>query len=94
MHDIPYMTFHDLRHVNASVMNLLNIPDKYAQERGGWKTDAIMKDTYMLTFSSARVAVDNTIDRYFMHTLFLPKANDAHYINIIKVLKKIIRRKF
>ena len=36
---IPHMTFHDLRHVNASVMAILRIPDKYAQERGGWKTD-------------------------------------------------------
>ena len=29
------ITFHDLRHLNASVMALLHIPDKYAQERGG-----------------------------------------------------------
>jgi integrase len=25
---LPHMTFHDLRHVNASVMSVLNIPDK------------------------------------------------------------------
>lgn len=37
------MTFHDLRHLNASVMAALRIPDKYAQERGGWKSDKIMK---------------------------------------------------
>lgn len=61
---IPHMTFHDLRHVNASVMTLLHIPDKYAQERGGWKTDAIMKSTYMQTFSSERTAVDDKIDDY------------------------------
>lgn len=67
---IPYMTFHDLRHVNASVMNLLNIPDKYAQERGGWKTDAVMKGTYMQTFTRARVEVDDTIDNYFESLLF------------------------
>lgn len=64
------MTFHDLRHVNASVMNLLNIPDKYAQERGGWKTDAVMKGTYMQTFTRARVEVNDTIDNYFESLLF------------------------
>ena len=41
--NLPHMSFHDLRHVNASVMALLKIPDKYAMERGGWKTDSVMK---------------------------------------------------
>lgn len=69
-HNLPYMTFHDLRHVSASVMKLLNVPDKYAQERGGWKTDHVMKGTYMQTFSTARVEVDNSIDQYFEKLLF------------------------
>lgn len=59
------MTFHDLRHVNASVMALLQIPDKYAMERGGWKTDSTMKGTYTHTFSKARKDVDQIIDSYF-----------------------------
>ncbi len=63
--NLPPLTFHDLRHVNASVMALLKIPDKYAQERGGWKTDAIMKSVYMETFSDERMRVDDTIDTYF-----------------------------
>lgn len=71
---LPHMTFHDLRHVNASVMALLKIPDKYAQERGGWKTDNIMKSTYMQTFSLERMAVDTQIDSYFTDLLF-PKDN-------------------
>lgn len=33
-HCVQHITFHDLRHVNASVMHLLHIPDKYAMERG------------------------------------------------------------
>lgn len=61
---IPYMTFHDLRHVSASVMAMLNVPDKYAQERGGWKSDNIMKSVYQQTFSSQREEVDNRIDKY------------------------------
>lgn len=32
---IQHMTFHDLRHINASVMLMLGVPDKYAMERGG-----------------------------------------------------------
>lgn len=68
--NIPHMTFHDLRHVNASVMALLNVPDKYAQERGGWHSDAIMKNTYMQTFSSERIAVDDQIDNYMSDVIF------------------------
>lgn len=63
--DLPHMTFHDLRHVNASVMALLRIPDKYAMERGGWKTDNVMKKVYTHTFSAEREEVDNMIDAYF-----------------------------
>ncbi|WP_411329246.1 tyrosine-type recombinase/integrase [Blautia hansenii] len=62
---IPHMTFHDLRHINASVMAMLNIPEKYAQERGGWKTPHVMKNVYTHTFSKERKEVDNKIDRYF-----------------------------
>ena len=61
----PVITFHDLRHMSASIMALLRIPDKYAQERGGWKTDRVMKKVYMNTFSEERVRVDDLIDDYF-----------------------------
>lgn len=64
--DLPHMSFHDLRHVNASVMALLRVPDKYAQERGGWKTDTVMKSVYQHTFSSEREAVDDLIDEFFL----------------------------
>lgn len=63
--NLPHITFHDLRHINASVMVMLNIPDKYAQERGGWKTDNIMKSVYQQTFSSERRNVDKKINNYF-----------------------------
>jgi integrase len=57
--------FHDLRHMNASVMLQLNIPDKYAMERGGWITDYTLKKVYQHTFSDERKAVDDKIDLYF-----------------------------
>ncbi|MCH5264189.1 MAG: tyrosine-type recombinase/integrase, partial [Lachnospiraceae bacterium] len=62
---MEHITFHDLRHLNASVMALLRIPDKYAQERGGWKSDKVMKKIYMQTFSEERERVDDVIDGYF-----------------------------
>ena len=40
---LPGMTFHQLRHLNASVMLQLGVPDKYAMERGGWSTPSVMK---------------------------------------------------
>lgn len=62
---VPHMTFHDLRHLNASAMLALGIPDKYAMERGGWSSPHIMKSVYQHTFSSERVAVDNMVDDFF-----------------------------
>jgi integrase len=67
--NLPHMTFHDLRHENASVMALLRIPDKYAMERGGWKTDNVMKKVYTHTFSEEREKVDEVIDDYFEKVL-------------------------
>lgn len=66
---IDPISFHDLRHINASVMAVLHIPDKYAQERGGWKTDNIMKTVYTEVFSSERQQVDDTVNAYFMRVL-------------------------
>ena len=62
---VEKMTFHQLRHMNASVMAMLNVPEKYAQERGGWKTPHTMKRVYQHTFSKEREAVDKKIDGYF-----------------------------
>lgn len=63
--NLQHMTFHDLRHLNASVMALLRVPDKYAQERGGWKSDKVMKKVYTQTFPEERVKVDDTVDKFF-----------------------------
>lgn len=58
-------------------MAMLKIPDKYAQERGGWKTDAVMKKTYMQTFSDERRRVDNIIDDYFERQIGLEENSDS-----------------
>ena len=46
-------------------MLLLNIPDKYAQSRGGWSTNHTMKAVYQHLMASKRSAVDTVIDEYF-----------------------------
>lgn len=66
---LPDIRFHDLRHTNASVMALLNVPDLYAQKRGGWATDRTMKQVYQHTMESKRSAVDTAIDNYFYNLM-------------------------
>lgn len=66
---LPHMTFHDLRHLNASVMLMLGVPDKYAMERGGWSSPSIMKSVYQHTFTAERQAIDKKIDSYFESAL-------------------------
>ncbi|MDE6019575.1 MAG: site-specific integrase [Ruminococcus sp.] len=64
-----HMTFHDLRHMNASIMLALGIPDKYAMERGGWSTSSTLKNVYQHTFTDERRITDKKIDDY-MEKLF------------------------
>ena len=59
------LTFHQLRHLNASVMLMLGIPDKYAMERGGWATNTTLKSVYQHTFDEERRKVDEQIDGFF-----------------------------
>lgn len=73
------MNFHKLRHVNASVMAFLKIPEKYALERGGWKSDRVMKKVYTHTFSDKRVETDEMIDRYFEDVLTLDKEGREYF---------------
>ena len=71
------LTFHQLRHLNASVMLELNVPEKYAMERGGWKTPHVMKTVYQHTFDKKRQAVDDQVDAYFQ-AILEPKQDAKH----------------
>lgn len=62
---IEPISFHDLRHMNATIMMQLGIPDKYAMDRGGWETDYVMKSIYQNIFDSGRREADRQIDAYF-----------------------------
>lgn len=62
---IPETGQHGLRHTNATVMMLLNVPDKVAMGRGGWSTDYTMKRVYQHATDSASKAAADSIDSYF-----------------------------
>lgn len=62
---LPHMSFHQLRHLNASTMAMLGIQKEIAQERGGWKTPHTMNEVYTHTFDAQRKAADEKIDAYF-----------------------------
>lgn len=67
--DIPRFRFHDLRHVNASVMLQLNVPDKYAMERMGHSTNNMLKNVYQHTFDEKAAEVAVAVDNYFSQKL-------------------------
>lgn len=71
-------TFHDLRHINASVMLSLNIPDKYAMSRGGWSTDHTMKQVYQELFDAAQASSDKKINDFFESKMQLTSHEIAH----------------
>lgn len=62
---IDNFTFHGLRHMSASIMHVLGVPNKYAMERGGWSSSKVMEGTYQNVFDDERQKVDKTIDNYF-----------------------------
>ena len=62
---IPPLSFHKLRHLNASVMAMLQIQKEIAMDRGGWKNTSVMDNTYTHVFSPQRQLADQRIDAYF-----------------------------
>lgn len=60
----PYR-FHDLRHINASVMLAQGIPDKYAMERMGHATNNMLKTVYQHTMDAQAQAYAAQLDTYF-----------------------------
>lgn len=44
---------------------MLNVPEKYAMEMGGWSTPDVYKNVYQETFDSERTKADSVIDAYF-----------------------------
>lgn len=63
--DIPLLRFHDLRHVNASVMLKLNIPNRYAAERMGHSTEDMLKSVYQHTLKTEKKKIDTKVNAFF-----------------------------
>ena len=61
--------FHDLRHYAASTMHALGVPDQYIMERGGWKSDTVLKAVYRNTLSDRSKQFANMTNSHF-ETLF------------------------
>lgn len=55
---VPPFRFHDLRHYCASIQHALGIPDAYIMQRGGWQSDAILKDVYRHTMDDKQQAMN------------------------------------
>ena len=57
--------FHDLRHYNTSVMLALGIPDKYAMERIGHSSNAILRNVYQHTMKKKQSEFSTQLDEFF-----------------------------
>ena len=64
-HGLRHMTFHQLRHMAASIMAMLGIQKEIAQERGGWKTPHTMNTVYTHVFDRPRAEADAKINALF-----------------------------
>ncbi|MBQ8135188.1 MAG: site-specific integrase [Clostridia bacterium] len=67
--NIPHVRLHDLRHINASIMLYLNVPSKYALERGGWDDIKTMDKIYQFTFKDEKKIVDSRINNFFENAI-------------------------
>lgn len=71
------MTFHDLRHLNASIMLVLGVPDKYAMARGGWASTSVMKSVYQNVITDEKKKVDAVVDDYFEQAVSRISSRDS-----------------
>lgn len=62
---IEDIRFHDCRHIFASTAAMLNVPEKYAMEMGGWSTPDVYRNVYQETFDSERRKADSLMDNYW-----------------------------
>ena len=61
---LPHTRFHDLRHYNASIMKMLNVPDINAMQRGGWSNNSVYTNIYSQVFDEQQIIVAQKIDKY------------------------------
>lgn len=62
---LPKFRFHDLRHYSASIQHALGIPDAYIMQRGGWKSDAVLKNVYRHALEDSAKKMNGIANQYF-----------------------------
>lgn len=62
---LPHFRLHDLRHYSASILHAIGVPDQYIMQRGGWKTDNVMKRVYRDALSDVDKRMNQKAVRYF-----------------------------
>lgn len=62
---LPRFRFHDLRHYCASIQHALGVPDAYIMQRGGWGSDAVLKQVYRHALSDQSEALNHVINDHF-----------------------------
>jgi integrase len=59
------ISFHKLRHIAASTMVAIGIPDDYILAQGGWKTSYVLNRTYKHIFSPEQQEYTDMLDEKF-----------------------------
>lgn len=62
---LPKFRFHDLRHYSASIQHALGIPDAYIMQRGGWKSDTVLKNVYRHAMEDRAEKMNQLANGYF-----------------------------
>lgn len=62
---VPHFRFHDLRHYSASIQHAIGIPDAYIMQRGGWKSDTVLKQIYRHAMDQETKKNNDKVNAYF-----------------------------
>lgn len=62
---VQHYRFHDLRHMNASAMLAVGVPNAYSKKRMGHKTENMLKNVYQHSIKEKEQGYDSEIDNYF-----------------------------
>lgn len=62
---LPHFRFHDLRHYCASIQHALGVPDAYIMQRGGWGSDAVLKQVYRHALFDQSEVLNHVINDHF-----------------------------
>lgn len=65
MAGVKHFRFHDLRHYSASIQHAIGIPDAYIMQRGGWGSDAVLKNVYRHVLQDKEREMTEKANRHF-----------------------------